>query len=101
MTKSEENSLEIKISDVYLATHTGWNGGTQAARAGGRGRQNRSTMTHSTQVGVVVDLFLDADQHCSVPLVQSRYAVVSFNGFGERIHVLVFKVFDQFLNTKL
>lgn len=52
----------------------------------------------STQVGVVVDLFLDAHEHGRVPLVESRYAIVVLYRLGESVDVLVFQVLDQFLD---
>lgn len=43
----------------------------------------------SAEVGIVVDLFLDAHKHSGVPLIEPRYAIVHFHSFGERVNVLL------------
>lgn len=65
------------------------------AREEGGGRREEGG--RSAQVGVLVDLLLDAHQHGGVPLVEARYAVVRLHCLGERLHVLLLKVLDQFL----
>lgn len=51
---------------------------------------NRGWFACLSQVGIVVSLFFDSQQNRGVPLIQSRDAVVIFNGIGESFDVLLF-----------
>jgi hypothetical protein len=57
-------------------------------------------MDASTQVRIIIDLFLNTKKNCCVPLVKSRDGIIILDSFSETIYILLFYVFDQNLENK-
>jgi hypothetical protein len=54
-------------------------------------------MNDLSQIGVVVVLLLDSQQHLGVPLIQARDAIVVFHSISEAVDVLLFEMFNEHL----
>lgn len=50
-----------------------------------------------SQIWILVGLSLDSQQYGGVPILEPWNAVIVFNGIGESIDILLFKMFAQSL----
>jgi hypothetical protein len=88
---NKDSSLKLRFGD------TEWNLKLETRE---RTSERDERASDLSQVGVVVVLLLDSQQHRGVPLIQARDAVVVFDRVGESVDVLFLQVFNECLSEE-